>query len=180
MPSFISCKLQCLNVCAVSLVLAGCATNPLSSGTKVTLKATQGNTANGELMVSQVSGDVRLQGQIRGLKPGAEQGFHVHEKGDCSAPDASSAGGHFNPDGQSHGLMNHDMHHAGDLPALRADAQGVARVDVIIPGLTLTSDSHGILGKALVIHRDADDGRTQPTGNSGPRVSCGVIPIQSM
>ncbi|WP_310626171.1 superoxide dismutase family protein [Limnohabitans sp.] len=161
----------------LAVVITGCASYGSSSPTLVSLQSTKGYTAVGEMQLSQVPQGVRLQGQVSGLKPGAQHGFHVHEKGDCSAPDATSAGGHFNPHSHDHGLHTSVTHHAGDLPALQADAQGVAKLDVLMQGLSLSAGVDSIRGKALVVHRDPDDGRSQPTGNSGPRVACGVIPL---
>lgn len=175
MSVFISRKILSLSAVALSLAVAGCVSYPSASSTPVAMKATQGNTASGDIHLSPAPGGVRLQGQISGLKAGAEHGFHVHEKGDCSAPDATSAGGHFNPEGHAHGLVAGAVHHAGDLPALKADAQGMAKFDAVVAGLTLSAGSHSVTGRSLVIHRDPDDGVTQPTGNSGPRVACGVI-----
>jgi superoxide dismutase, Cu-Zn family len=116
---------------------------------------------------------------IQGLRPKSEFGFHVHEKGDCSAPDATSAGEHFNPAAQPHGDPRSTPHHAGDLLNVRSDAQGVAEIDVDVPDLTLHSNSPtDIAGKALVVHAKPDDYSTQPSGNSGDRIACGVISIQ--
>lgn len=165
------------SACALTVFIAGCALYNTAPPTRVLLQPTKGYSATGDMQLSQVEAGVRLQGQVSGLKPGAQHGFHVHEKGDCSAPDATSAGGHFNPHGHDHGFHTSGTHHAGDLPALQADAQGVAKLDVVMPGLSLSAGVDNIRGKALVIHRDPDDGRTQPAGNSGPRVACGVIPL---
>lgn len=123
---------------------------------------------------SRADGGARLVGEVSGLEPGTTHGFHVHEKGDCSSPDAASAGGHFNPGGQPHGDPDGGMHHAGDLPNLTADAQGVAKVAIDAPNLMLEGDNT-VVGRALVVHRDADDYRSQPAGNSGARLACAVI-----
>jgi Cu-Zn family superoxide dismutase len=134
---------------------------------------------------SQVSGTVvlredragRLWGtlDIGGLAPGSVHGFHVHEKPDCSAPDAMSAGGHFNPAGSTHGNRDAPAHHAGDLPNLVADASGRVHLTLEFTGLTLGAGPLSIVGHSLVVHRDPDDYATQPSGNSGPRLACGVI-----
>jgi Cu-Zn family superoxide dismutase len=109
-----------------------------------------------------------------GLTPG-EHGFHVHEVGDCSAPDATSAKGHFNPAGKQHGHHDGMDRHAGDMPNLKADAQGNASFSGELTLLSLGSDANGIVGRAVVIHADPDDYRSQPAGNSGKRVACGTI-----
>jgi Cu-Zn family superoxide dismutase len=113
--------------------------------------------------------------QLTGLAPNSEHGFHVHEKGDCSAPDATSAGPHFNPGGAQHGRPGSGMHHMGDLMNLRADAKGAVSAEVELAGLTLSPGPNSIVGRALVVHRDPDDYASQPAGNSGPRIACGVI-----
>ena len=117
-----------------------------------------------------------VTGSINGLEPGSIHGFHVHEKGDCSAPDAGSAGGHFNPNSQPHGNPDAPPHHAGDTRNITADAQGVAQVDVQLSGVSLSSGGpEDILGKAVVVHAKPDDYKTQPSGASGDRIACGVI-----
>ena len=163
--------------------LAGCAgpassSSPPSDYVVATLNPTRGNTAAGTVFFSQQGGDVVLRGRITGLKPNQEHGFHVHEKGDCSSDDAMSAGGHLNPDGKRHGPQTGE-HHAGDVPSIKADANGVATVRARIAGTLLGSGARDIAGKALVVHAMPDDYTTQPTGNSGARIACGVIGIAS-
>lgn len=128
----------------------------------------------GTLEFSQVRGVVSVSGVITGLKPNAAHAFHVHEKGDCSAPDFSSAGGHFNPTSQPHGAHDGAHHHLGDMPPLMADANGTVRVSFNSESLTLTGPN-SIIGKAVIVHRDPDDVTAQPAGNAGPRLACGVI-----
>jgi Cu-Zn family superoxide dismutase len=99
----------------------------------------------------------------------------VHEKGDCSSRDGMSTGGHFNPSNAPHGQHGKGTHHTGDLPSLVADASGVARFDFESSTLSVGSGANDVVGKGLIVHRDADDYRTQPTGNAGPRMACGVI-----
>jgi len=99
----------------------------------------------------------------------------VHEKGDCSSSDGSSAGGHFNPHQRKHGMAMGEEHHTGDLPSLHANAQGVALIDVQITGVRVGSGMDDIVGRGLIVHRDRDDFTTQPTGNAGPRLACAVI-----
>ncbi|HEY4371864.1 MAG TPA: superoxide dismutase family protein [Burkholderiales bacterium] len=117
---------------------------------------------------------VRVTVDITGLKPNAEHGFHVHERGDCSAPDAMSAGGHFNPTNHKHGGPMVE-HHAGDIPNLKSDAEGRMRGSFEVSGLSVEGGPTDIIGKALVVHRDRDDYKSQPAGDSGPRIACGVI-----
>jgi Cu-Zn family superoxide dismutase len=168
--------LTVLSTCASLAMLAGCGNlAQRAHDVRVTLQPTRGSNTAGELTLSPVAGGIHIKGQVRGLKPGALHGFHVHEKGDCSAPDALSAGGHFNPHGHTHGLRGQGAHHAGDLPSLQGNAQGLAEVNIVALGLSLGTQGDDIRGTALVVHRDPDDGLTQPTGNSGPRIACGVI-----
>jgi len=152
-----------------------CAAPRPEAAATANLQSTRGNTASGTLRFVQNGDKVQVTGEVKGLKPGAEHGFHVHEKGDCSSGDGMSTGGHFNPTGTAHGQHGHGTHHVGDLPSLMADAQGVAKVNFTSTTLTLNAGTTGIVDKGLIVHRDPDDYKTQPTGNSGPRVACGVI-----
>lgn len=145
---------------------------------RATLKATAGNTASGMLDLTQTTGGVKITGAIRGLSPNSHHGFHVHENGDCSAPDAKSAGGHFDPTHYPHGKPMGPPHHAGDMPNIDADAKGVATVDVTVNGVTLGGGPTSVLNRAIVVHENADDYKTQPSGDSGSRIACGVISAQ--
>jgi Cu-Zn family superoxide dismutase len=157
----------------VSLLGPGCATSPAPpSYVATTLQPTAGNTAAGTVWFMADGADVRIRGRVTGLKANQEHGFHVHEKGDCSSADAMSAGGHLNPSGKPHGPPSGE-HHAGDLPALKADAAGNATIDSRVRGLA--GGPTEFAGKALVVHLSPDDYATQPTGNSGARIACGVI-----
>jgi Cu-Zn family superoxide dismutase len=159
----------------VALGLCGCGT---FSGAKkdraiAELNPTQGNKAHGTVTFTQVNGGIRVVADIYDLTPGAH-GFHMHEKGDCSAPDAGSAGGHFNPAGMPHGGPQSVRRHAGDFGNLVADSSGHAHIKFVEPLLTFQGPST-IIGRALIVHEKADDLITQPTGNSGARVACGVV-----
>jgi superoxide dismutase, Cu-Zn family len=159
-----------------ALTLAGCAAYS-SSGPSATakLEPTRGNTAAGTVTFVQSGDMVKVSGSITGLKPNAEHGFHVHEKGDCSSGDGMSTGGHFNPGGKSHGHHGMGEHHTGDLPSLKADANGVATFKFESSTIRVGSTANDIVGKGLIVHRDPDDYKTQPTGNAGPRLACAVI-----
>ena len=160
---------------AVVASLAGCA--GYSSGPSATakLEPTRGNTAAGTVTFVQRGEVVKVSGSISGLKPGAEHGFHVHEKGDCSSGDGLSAGGHFNPGGKPHGHHGMGERHTGDLPSVKADASGVAAIHFESRTIRVGSSANDIVGKGLIVHRDPDDFKTQPTGNAGPRLACAVI-----
>jgi Cu-Zn family superoxide dismutase len=156
------------------------ATAEATAGAAVQLSPTQGNTANGGLKLTAAGTGVKLSGMLQGLKPNSEFGFHFHEKGDCSAPDATSAGAHFNPTSQDHGNPQAQPHHAGDMLNVKSDAQGVAEVSIDNPDVSLqTGQPNDVIGKALVLHAKPDDYKTQPSGNSGDRIACGVVAIQT-
>ena len=138
------------------------------------LQAKGGSQVGGTIFFSPQPGGVRVVARVTGLKPNQEHGFHVHEKGDCSAPDAMSAGGHFNPTAQPHGPKA-TPHHGGDMPSLKADAVGNAEATFTLEGVSLAGAADGVIGKAVVVHAQPDDYKTQPTGNSGGRIACGVI-----
>src|SRR5262245_38676912 len=138
---------------------------------------TQGSQASGTVRFHSQGGGVHVTGELSGLTPSAKHGFHVHEFGDCSAPDGASAGGHFAPEAHPHGAPDPATHHAGDLGNVEADANGKAKVDVTVPGLALASGDRAIIGRALIVHAQPDDLTTQPTGNAGGRVGCGVIGV---
>lgn len=137
------------------------------------LNPTKGNHVQGLVNFKQVDGGVLITADVTGLTPG-KHGFHIHEFGDCSSPDGSSAGGHFNPSGKKHGGPDHAERHAGDLGNIVADEKGNAhyeRVDTVIK----LNGPDTIVGHSIIIHSNPDDFKTQPTGNSGGRVACGLI-----
>ena len=167
-----------LSVCAASvLLLAACQSMEQGTGQKASasLDSRSGSNTKGTVNFVWQGSDVLVTGNFSGLKPNAEQGFHVHEKGDCSAPDATSAGGHFNPDTKAHGMPNSDMSHAGDMPNIKSDANGNATYSAKLTGFTVDNSATGILGRSVVVHRDPDDYKSQPAGNSGARIACGLI-----
>lgn len=158
-----------------SALLSACAAAPDGPRATAELQPTLGNSTSGSASFAQNGDKVLVIGEVRGLKPNAEHGFHIHEKGDCSSGDGMSAGGHFNPTAAPHGNHNMPMHHTGDLPSLKADASGVARFSFESSSITVGSGVTDIVGKGLIVHRDPDDYTTQPTGNAGPRLACAVI-----
>jgi Cu-Zn family superoxide dismutase len=157
-------------------VLAGCQTTEAEAPrATASLQPTKGSKTFGEATFEQVGDNrVRVVVYAQNLKAGAAHGFHIHEAGDCSSADGMSAKGHFNPTGKSHGMPG-TQSHAGDLPMLKADKSGRAKLDTIIEGVTLAPGATSIVGRGLIIHADPDDFKTQPTGNSGARLACGVI-----
>ena len=162
-------------VLLAAAALAGCQTMA-DAPTRATagLHPTAGNKARGEVTFEQLGDKVRVVAQVIGLKPNQEHGFHIHEVGDCSAGDGMSAKGHFNPYGKPHGPQGSE-HHAGDMPSLKADAKGRAHLQVDLEVVTVTPGPASIIGRAVIVHANADDYATQPTGNAGARIACGVI-----
>ncbi len=139
------------------------------------LQPTEGNDVHGIVTFTKEATGFRIVADVEGLSPG-KHGFHIHELGDISAPDASSAGGHFNPERKKHGAPDDFERHVGDLGNLVADENGKAHYERVDVHLTFVG-SHNILGRAVIVHANEDDFTTQPTGNAGPRVACGVIGI---
>jgi superoxide dismutase, Cu-Zn family len=155
-------------VCALAVVAHG------QDVTKATckLEPKSGSKVAGTITLTKTGNDVQAVGDITGLTPG-KHGFHIHEKGDCSAPDAASAGAHFNPTSKHHGGTTPPERHAGDLGNIEADASGKAHIDW--KGTMSFSGTDSIIGKSLVVHEKEDDLKTDPSGNSGARQACGVI-----
>jgi Cu-Zn family superoxide dismutase len=143
-------------------------------GASAQMAPTQGNKVSGTVTFSQAGDKIRVAAELSGLTPGLH-GFHIHEKGDCSAPDGTSAGGHFNPTSKPHGNPEQGEHHGGDMLQLVADANGVARQMSYIQGVSLADGPTSIIGRSVIVHAAPDDYKTQPTGNSGARQACGVI-----
>lgn len=141
-----------------------------------TLNSASGSSVTGTATFEQIDAmTVRMSLEVHGLTPG-EHALHLHQNGDCSAPDASSAGGHWNPAGVDHGKRGEGQFHAGDVINLTADAEGNVSWSQDIMGWTIGGDeSTNILNKGVIIHEKLDDFKTQPTGAAGGRVACGVI-----
>jgi superoxide dismutase, Cu-Zn family len=126
---------------------------------------------------SEVEGQGRVGVSVSGLSPG-QHGMHIHETGACTAPDFESAGSHFNPASKKHGLLNPEGPHAGDMPNLMVKSDGSADTTLTVPASLLAQGPQSMLGaqqRAFIIHADPDDQKTDPSGNSGSRVVCGVI-----
>lgn len=137
------------------------------------LNPTKGNSVQGIVSFTKVEGGVKIVAEVHNLTPGAH-GFHIHEFGDCSSPDGMSAGGHFNPQGHKHGAPDGLERHAGDLGNLVANEDGVAHYERVDNVIKLEGPDK-IVGRSVVVHSNPDDFKTQPTGNAGGRVACGVI-----
>jgi superoxide dismutase, Cu-Zn family len=139
------------------------------------LNPTQNNKVTGTVTLSKVEAGIKVVADIRGLTPGSH-GFHIHQFGDCSAPNADSAGGHYNPAGKPHGAPESRERHAGDLGNLVADSSGKAYLERTDPVISL-GGPNSVIGRGIIIHEASDDMTTQPTGNAGGRVACGIIGI---
>ncbi|MGZ6126452.1 MAG: superoxide dismutase family protein, partial [Myxococcales bacterium] len=166
----------------LTILVCACATSPSrthetsamsSAGSAATavLEARSESSVTGTARVSPASGGIALHVEVQGATPG-EHGVHIHEKGDCSDPKATSAGGHYNPAaGAHHGGLNTPVRHGGDLGNMQVDSSGKGTLDVTVPGLSVAE----VVGKAVVVHEKSDDLQTDPAGNSGARVACGVL-----
>jgi Cu-Zn family superoxide dismutase len=128
---------------------------------------------SGTVTFTKVEGGVKVSAKVAGLKAG-DHGFHVHEFGDCSAGDGSSAGGHFNPTGEPHAGPHDARRHTGDMGNVTAGADGAATIEYVDPRASFEG-TNSILGRGVIVHAAADDLKTQPTGNAGGRLACGVI-----
>lgn len=160
-----------ITIAAVSQTLSAAENNITKAS--AFLHPTKGNQVQGKVTFTAVNGGVKIVADVDNLTPG-KHGFHIHEFGDCSAPDGSSAGGHFNPGGMKHGAPDSLERHAGDLGNIVADGKGHAHYEVVDKVIKLNGP-HSIVGRSVVVHALPDDFVTQPTGNSGGRVACGII-----
>lgn len=164
-----------LIIASVLGLLTACATQSYGPSASAQLGPTKGSITTGSVTFRTIGSKVLVSVEVRGLKANAEHGFHIHEKGDCSSGDGMSTGGHFNPSTQAHGAHGTGSHHAGDLPSLMADANGVAKLTFESTTITVGTEATNIIGRGLIVHKDPDDYKTQPTGNAGPRLACAVI-----
>ncbi len=157
------------------------AQTPLAASARSSLMPVGDSTVGGELRFEVDNGGVRVTGAFTGLKPGATHALHIHEFGNCTAADASSAGAHFNPAAAPHGNREGEgEHHAGDIPNQVAGPDGVAAVDQRLDGLQIGGGGEmDIIGRGVIVHADPDDYTTQPTGNAGGRIACGVIEAET-
>ncbi len=158
---------------AVAALSAGPALAAMSNRAVAQLQPTKDSKVSGTVTFTKAEAGVKVSARLTGLAPGMH-GFHIHEFGDCSAPDGASAGGHFNPSGEPHAAPSEAHRHAGDLGNVEAKGDGSADLDYVDAAASLEGPS-SILGRGVIVHANPDDFKTQPTGNAGGRVACGVI-----
>ena len=164
-----------LLIASLALTLGACASiGPGGPSASTKLEARSGSKVSGTVQFTQRGDQVMVRAEVMGLAPGQEHGFHIHDKGDCSAPDGMSAAGHYNPSGKPHGPQDKDRH-GGDMPSLKADASGKAVASFQLTGVTVADGPASIVGRSVIVHKDPDDYKTQPTGNSGARIACGLV-----
>jgi Cu-Zn family superoxide dismutase len=169
-------KLWIIGACG-ALLVAGCAgmgeQKEVSAVAK--LEPRSGSNVSGNLRFTQIGDVVRVTGEITGHSKGPKA-MHIHEKGDCSAADGMSTGGHFNPHKMKHGGPYDPVRHSGDLGNITFNDQGVAKINFTVGDISLSKDkADGVIGRAVIVHAAVDDFTTDPTGNAGGRVACGVI-----
>lgn len=157
------------------------ATNPFGEVESLVavMHPTKGNDIKGVAHFREAPDGVEVVADLQGFEPGSKHGFHIHQYGDCSASDGTSAGGHYNPEDHEHALPSKTPRHAGDMGNIEADEQGEVHLEETFNNITLVSQENPILGRGVIVHAQEDDG-SQPTGDAGPRVSCGVIGIAEM
>lgn len=178
--TFVSVIGACTIACAQGEHTGHSAAAPAHDSATVTkavavLYPTQGSAVSGTITFVKEPAGVRVVADLTGLTPG-NHGFHIHEFGDCSAPDAMSAGSHFNPAGAPHAGPDADARHAGDLGNIVADSAGVAHYERVDAHMSF-SGPNSIIGRGVIVHEKADDLTTQPTGAAGGRVACGTIGV---
>ena len=158
---------QTFKLAACALVLSSCATmQPDGPSATAVVRPASGSQAHGTVKFTQVGTRVRVDAEIAALTAGLH-GMHIHEKGDCSA--------HFNPAAKKHGPPDSMERHAGDLGNLKADEYGKATLSMMVDGISVGKGVDGVIGRGVIVHADADDLKTDPAGNSGARIGCGVI-----
>ena len=167
-----------LGAAAVLALAAACATTssaPQGAQARAVIEPRSGSTTTGTATFTErPTGGVQVEIHVENAPPGTH-GLHIHERGDCSAPDASSAGGHFNPGGMPHAGPSELKRHAGDLGNIEVEANGKGHLEIVSDLLTVRPGPNSVVGKAVVFHEKRDDLASQPTGDAGGRLGCGVI-----
>jgi superoxide dismutase, Cu-Zn family len=138
------------------------------------LHPTSGQHCHGIVRFTPEGDGIKVVADLEGLNPGQKHAFHIHQYGDCSSADAMSAGSHYNPEKHQHGLPETENRHAGDLGNVQADDQGKAHYEITVNNVAIAGEKNPIIGRAVIVHAKVDDG-SQPVGNAGGRIACGVI-----
>lgn len=150
------------------------ADEPVADIVTAKIMAKSDSKLTGTVSLSPTDGGVKVVVNVQGVEPG-KHGVHIHDKADCSAPDGTSAGGHFSPEGHDHALPTKTPRHLGDLGNIEVGQDGMGNLEIVREGANLEADdSHSFLGRALIVHAEEDDGG-QPTGNAGGRIGCAEI-----
>lgn len=150
---------------------------PMPATAATTLQPREGLEISGTVSFTEADGMVRIAAHVEGVEPGAH-GLHVHQTGDCSAADFTSAGGHFNPAGVPHGGPDDAERHAGDLGNIEVGEDGVGHLELSSEQLTVAAGDFSVVGRAVILHEGTDDLVSQPTGAAGGRLACGVVELQ--
>jgi Cu-Zn family superoxide dismutase len=145
-----------------------------AASARAEIEARSGSTLSGTATFTETADGVKVAVDVKGA-PEGQHAVHLHEKGDCSAPDATSAGGHFNPGAMQHGAPDAPNHHAGDFGNRTVGADGNGHVELTTKALTVADGPNSVKGRAIIVHAKVDDMQTQPTGNAGGRIGCGVV-----
>jgi Cu-Zn family superoxide dismutase len=161
---------SCLTTCLLA------ADSPAVQQAVAVLHPTAGQHCHGVVRFTQDGESVKVVAELEGLNPGQKHAFHIHQFGDCSSPDGMSAGGHYNPEGHQHGLPDSENRHAGDLGNVLADDQGKAHYEIIVTNISVMGAKNPIIGRGVIVHAKVDDG-SQPVGNAGGRIACGVVGV---
>ncbi len=158
----------------------GSSASPAAASATAEVKGKEGSIVSGKVTFKETAAGVAVVADFTGIPAGQSmRGFHVHEVGDCTPPDFTSAGSHFNPTGAPHGARSAAEHHAGDFGNIEVKADGSAHLELTSTSITVAPGPKSVVGRAVILHEKADDLLTQPTGNAGGRVACGVVRADS-
>lgn len=175
LPVLISSVCSVFGLAGLALVLVSCPVPPPADSptATATIESKSGSSVTGTATFKKVSGGVEITVTLANASPG-KHGVHLHEKGDCSAADGASAGGHFDPDKKPHGAPDSPEHHAGDFGNIEIGQDGTGTLNLVSKDLTVEAGERSVVGRAIIVHEKEDD-FGQPTGNAGGRIGCGVV-----
>ncbi len=165
----------CVTIVVLTSVGAALVAAPPAKEAVAVIYPASGSACRGLVGIAQDTSSIKIIADIEGLAPGSKHAFHIHEFGDCSAPDASSAGSHYDPaQTKHHGMPNDKMSHAGDMGNIEANSDGKLHFELSLEGASIDGPEAPVLGRAVIVHANPDD-FSQPVGNAGGRIGCGVI-----